>query len=90
MDSFRKTILIWAIATVALCTGYVFYVRTLPTDELVMANTLSFQIATSIVVVGGPLLLGLFLALLFGAIFRSLRRSNRTVKKDASATRLLP
>jgi len=78
----RRIINYWAVATILLCAAYVVYVRTLPPDELVMANTLPFQIMVSALVVGGPCLVVLFLWLFFGSILRSWR-SNHTPHTDA-------
>ena len=78
----HRMISYWAVATLLLCAAYVAYVRTLPPDDLVMANTWSFQILVSLLVVGGPSLLALFLFLFFGSIWRSLR-SNRAPHTDA-------
>jgi hypothetical protein len=47
-----------------------------------MANTLEFQIITSILVVGGPCLVALFLWLFFGVILRGWR-SNYPPHSDA-------
>ncbi len=63
VTSLRKIILVWVCVTVALCVGFVLYAQTLPRDELVMANTLSFKIVTSLVVVGVPSLFALFVVL---------------------------
>jgi hypothetical protein len=81
----RKVTYYWAVATVFLCAGYVVYVRTLPPDELVMANTLPFQILVSLLVVGGPCLVALLLWVLGGKVLRSLR-SNSTPHSDARSS----
>lgn len=78
----RRTIGNWGVVTGILCAAYVVYQRMQPPDELVMANTLPFQILVSSLVVGGPCLLVLFLWMFFGAILRSLR-SNNTPHSDA-------
>jgi len=82
----RKVMYYWAVTTLLLCAAYVVYVRTLPPDELVMANTLSFQIIVSLLVVGGPCLVVLFLWLFFGSIWRSLR-SNRAFESGRAEER---
>ena len=63
--SLRVTLSIWAIVTAAGCLAYVLYLRTLPPDELVMANTVSFQVLLSLCVIGLPSLVVL-LVFLFG------------------------
>jgi hypothetical protein len=78
----RRIISYWAVTTALLCTAYFIYVRTLAPDELAMANTLPFQIIVSLIMVGGPCLVVLFLWLFFGSILRSLR-SNRAPRPDA-------
>ena len=82
----RKVMYYWAVTTLLLCAAYVVYVRTQPPDELVMANTLLFQIIVSIFVVGGPCLVVLFLWLFFGSIWRSLR-SNRAFESGRAEER---
>jgi hypothetical protein len=74
MNSLRKIIVYWACATLLLCAGFVLYSETLPRDELVMANTLSFKILVSLIVVGLPSIFGLFLVLFIGSILRDARR----------------
>jgi len=82
----RKVMYYWAATTLLLCAAYVVYVRTLPPDELVMANTSPFQIIVSLLVVGGPCLVVLFLWLFFGSIWRSLR-SNRAFESGRAKER---
>lgn len=60
--------------------GYVSYLHSLPPDELVMANDLSFQATIGLIVVGLPALLFLLLALLIGSI------AKRWLGKTSSGT----
>ena len=76
--SMRNIVFYWALTTVLLCTGYVVYVRMLPPDELVMANSLGFQVLVSLLVVGGPSLFVLFVVLFVGALFRRRRTFHRS------------
>jgi hypothetical protein len=64
---------IWAFLTLVACTCYVVYLRTLPPDELVMANTLSFQVLVSVLFVAVPSFGLLLVVLLVGAVLRSVR-----------------
>jgi len=73
MNNFRKIIVYWICATLLLCAGFVLYSETLPRDELVMANTFSFKILLSLIVVGVPSIFSLFLVLFFGPILRGTR-----------------
>ena len=70
----RKVIFYWALITAILCAGFVIYFRTRPPDELVMANSLGFQVVVSLLFVGGPSLFVLFLVLFFGALVFRRRR----------------
>jgi hypothetical protein len=86
MKKMRSIIFYWAIATLVLCVAYVAYVQTLPPDELVIANSLGFQIIVSLLVVGGPCLGVLFLALFLMAVVRR-KRSNPLLNTDAPQER---
>ena len=70
----RNIVFYWAISTAVICAGYVVYLRTLPPDELVMANSLGFQVLVSLFVVGGSSLFVLVLVLL-GRTLSGRRRS---------------
>ena len=50
----RHVIVVWVALTAVACGAYVFYLHGLPPDELVMANTLSFQAIVGLIVVGLP------------------------------------
>ena len=76
----RKIIFYWAVITIILCVGFVIYSRTRPPDELVMANSLGFQVLVSLLFVGGPSLFVLFLVLFFGALIFRRRRSNPSLQ----------
>jgi len=76
----RKIIFYWAVITTILCVAFVIYFRTRPPDELVMANSLGFQVVVSVLFVGGPSLLILFLVLFFGALILRRRRSNPSLQ----------
>lgn len=73
----NRLIFAWVTVTAACCVAFVVYVRTLPPDELVMANSLGFQVLVSLFVVGLPSLLGLFLFLLCYPIVRDLLARHR-------------
>lgn len=68
LPSLRRVCAIWAALTVLACSSYVVYARSLPSDELVMANTLGFQVIAALLIVGLPSLACLFIFLFFGAI----------------------
>lgn len=73
----NRLIFAWATVTAAYCVAFVVYARTLPPDELVMANSLGFQVLVSLFVVGLPSLLGLFLFPLCYPIVRDLLARRR-------------
>jgi len=79
MDKFslRIAVSIWAVVTAAACLGYVLYLRTLPADELVMANTVSFQVLVSLFVIGLPSLVALFVFLFGYPVVRDWRARRR-------------
>ena len=56
--------------TLIAMTGFVIYARALPPDELVMANTLSFQGMVSALVVGLPSCGLLLVFMLVGAMLK--------------------
>ena len=83
-----RVLLAWALITLVACLGYLLYLRTLPPDELVMANTLSFQVLVSALFVAVPSFGLLLVFLLVGAILRSIvaqRKRRRTERKEAHA-----
>jgi hypothetical protein len=81
----RNIVFYWAISTAVMCAGYVVYLRTLPPDDLVMANSLGFQVLVSLFVVGGSSLFVLLLVLLVRAMFGR-RRSNPTLQGTRDET----
>ena len=68
--SLHTVLAVWAALTVLAGCVYVVYLRTLPPDELVMANTLGFQVMVASLFVGVPALALLLLFLLAGSIFK--------------------
>jgi len=66
--SLRQVLAVWAALTAGAYCAYVTYMHSLPSDELVMAGTLSFQAMIGLVAVGLPAIVFLFLFLLIGAI----------------------
>jgi hypothetical protein len=56
--------------------------RTLPPDELVVANTLGFQVLAALVVVGFPAVALLFVFLLVGSVLKSLLRAGAQRPSD--------
>jgi len=71
----KRTIVTWLVVTAALRRGYVAYLRSLPKDDLVMANTLGFQVLVSAFVIGLPSLAALALFLIaYPAIRDTLRK----------------
>lgn len=68
--SLRGAFAIWIMVTAAGCLAYVFHVRTLPPDDLVMANTVGFQILASLFVVGLPSLAGMAVFLICYPVVR--------------------
>jgi len=86
MKSMRSIIFYWAVATLVLCMAYVVYVRCFPPDELVMANSLGFQIIVSLLVVGGPCVVILVL-IVFLTPFVRRKRTNPLLNTDAPQVR---
>ncbi len=68
--SLRVVLAVWATLTLLAGCMYVVYLRTLPPDELVMANTLSFQVMVASLFVGVPAFALLLLFLLAGSILK--------------------
>lgn len=66
--SLRTVVTVWAVLSAIAYVSYVSYLHSLPPDELVMANELSFQATIGLIVVGLPAFLFLLLALLIGLI----------------------
>jgi hypothetical protein len=66
--SLKQVIAVWATLTAGAYCAYVFYMHSLPPDELVMASTLSFQAMIGLFVVGLPAIVFLLLFLFIGAI----------------------
>jgi len=66
--SLKQVLAAWATLAACAYCAYVFYMHSLPPDELVMASTLSFQAMIGLVVVGLPAIVFLFLFLFIGAI----------------------
>ena len=66
--SVRMVFIWWALITTLACVTYVAYDRSLPPDELLMANTWSFQLLVSILFVAFPSFAALLLFMLVGAI----------------------
>ena len=62
----------WLVLTLLACGGYVAHLRTLPLDDLVLANTWSFQCLIALLFVGTPSFAALLLLMLFGAIAKHL------------------
>jgi hypothetical protein len=60
----------WGIATLCACGAFVLHARSLPTDDLLMANTFGFQVMTSLLMVALPSALCLFVFLGVGAIVK--------------------
>lgn len=73
----KSVLLAWTVVTAACCLAFILYARTLPPDELVVANTLGFQVLVSLFVVGLPSLLGLFLLLFIYPLVRDLLARRR-------------
>jgi uncharacterized membrane protein YczE len=71
----RKVVSVWAVLTIAVGAGYVAHLHSLPPDELVMADTLSFQVLVAAIFVGVPAMLLLLAFLLFGAVLKGLLQS---------------
>ena len=66
--SLSRIITIWATLTACAVIGFVFYAHGLSPDELVMANTLSFQIIVALLVIGLPSFSLLIAFLLIGSL----------------------
>jgi hypothetical protein len=66
--SLKLVLRVWSAITVVAYSAYVYYLHGLPPDELVMANTLSFQALVGLIVVGLPAVVLLFTVLLVGSI----------------------
>ena len=66
----KRVLLVWGIGTALACVAFVLYAQTLPRDELVVANTLSFQAMMSVIVVAIPSGIGLLCFLLVGALVK--------------------
>jgi hypothetical protein len=90
MGSLRKVIAAWSVQTLVFCTAAFIYSRSLPPDELVMANSIGFRALISVLVIGGPSLIGLFMYLFFGSLARGLLRSNTAVNSDSLMASQLP
>jgi len=72
-----SVLVVWGLITLVACAGYVLYLRALAPDELVIANTLSFQLLVSVISIGLPSLGLLFAFLLLGAIVRGIRAQRK-------------
>jgi hypothetical protein len=83
MGSLRKVIVIWSVLTMVFCTAAFIYSGTLPPDELVMANSIGFRVLFSVVVIGIPSLIGLFMYLFVGSLIRSLLRPDAAADSDS-------
>jgi hypothetical protein len=68
--SLRRVVTVWMALTACACFIYVAYLRSLPPDELLMANTLSFQVISALLMVGLPSLACLFLFLFVGSMLK--------------------
>jgi hypothetical protein len=90
MGSLRKVIAAWGVLTLVFCTVAFIYSRSLPPDELVMANSIGFRALISVLVIGIPSLIGLFIYLFFGSLVRSLLRSNTAMNSDSLKASRLP
>ena len=66
--SLKVVLAVWAALTAVAYGTYVWYLHSLPPDELVMATTVGFQAMVAAIVVGLPALVFLFLFLLVGAV----------------------
>ena len=80
--SLRTALTVWALLTLFAAGLYVAYLRTLPVDELVVANTLRFQIAVASVVVGVPAAGLLLLFLMVGAIIKGGIQRRRPAQRE--------
>lgn len=60
----------WGIATLSACGAFLLHARSLPPDDLLMANTLGFQVMTSLLIVALPSLFCLFIFLGAGALIK--------------------
>ena len=69
--SLRNVLVIWGILTCAAVIGMVVYLRASPVDDLVMADTLIFQVLVALLLVGSTSVLGLIVFLLLGGICKS-------------------
>ena len=68
--SLRRVVIVWVALTAGACVTYIGYARSLPPDELLMANTLSFQAIAALLIVGLPSLACLFLFLFVGSLLK--------------------
>ena len=75
--SLRTVLAVWAALTAVAGCGYVVYLRTLPPDELVMANTVGFQAMVAALFVGVPSFILLLLFLLAGSILKARLRGGK-------------
>ena len=64
----KQVVAIWAVPTALVFGAFIFYLRSLPPDELVVANTLCFQAMVGVLFVVLPATFLLLLFLMFGAI----------------------
>lgn len=60
----------WGLATLCACSAFVLYARSLPPDDLLMADTLGFQVMTSLLIVALPSVFCLFVFLGAGALVK--------------------
>ena len=84
--SLTKVLFVWSAATSFACVVYVLYARTLPRDELVMANTLEFQAMMSVIVVALPSGFCLLFFLTVGALVKGWAARHEGGKRQASDT----
>ncbi len=80
--SLTKVLSVWCAATFSACVVYVLYAKTLPPDELVMANTLEFQVMKSFVFVALPSGFCLLFFLALGALVKPGRQGAEAGKKS--------
>jgi TRAP-type C4-dicarboxylate transport system permease small subunit len=79
-----KVLSLWGAATFFACVVYVLYAKTLPPDELVMANTLEFQAMMSFIFVALPSGFCLLSFLAVGALIKGRAAGRRREKGHAS------
>ncbi len=84
--SLTKVLPVWGAATFCACVVYVLYAKTLPPDELVMANTPEIQAMMSFIFVALPSGFCLLFFLAVGALVKGRAAGRRRGKVHTSDT----